>query len=77
MSLCVVHTPIQWNYGHLIQTYIFPLGHLLLFDNMLVCPYLASFASLSLSTLSSYLFLCLSVSLFLLSLHVQTWSMDT
>ena len=21
---CVVHTPIQWNYGHLIQTYICP-----------------------------------------------------
>ena len=24
MSLCVVHTSIQWSYGHLIQTYIFP-----------------------------------------------------
>ena len=24
MSLCVVHTPIQWKYGHSIQTYICP-----------------------------------------------------
>ena len=24
MSLYVVHTPIQWNYGHLIQTYLCP-----------------------------------------------------
>ena len=24
MSLCVVHTPISWNYGNLIQTYICP-----------------------------------------------------
>ena len=24
MSLCVVHTPIQWNYGYFIQTYICP-----------------------------------------------------
>ena len=24
MSLCVVHIPIQWNYGHSIQTYICP-----------------------------------------------------
>ena len=24
MSLCVVHTPIQWNYGHSIQTYSCP-----------------------------------------------------
>ena len=24
MCLCVVHNPIQWNYGHLIQTYICP-----------------------------------------------------
>ena len=25
MNLCVVYTIIQWNYGHPIQTYIFPL----------------------------------------------------
>ena len=24
MSLCVVHTPISWNHGHSIQTYICP-----------------------------------------------------
>ena len=24
-SLCVVHTPISWSYGHPIKTYIFPL----------------------------------------------------
>ena len=23
-GMCVIHTPIQWNYGHLIQTYICP-----------------------------------------------------
>ena len=53
------------------------LGYPFLFDNMLVCPHLESFASLSFSTLSFYLFLCLSVGLFLLSLHVHAWSMDT
>ena len=23
-GMCVIHTPIQWNYGHLIQIFIFP-----------------------------------------------------
>ena len=56
------------------------LGHLLLFDNMLVCPLhmlhmficpsLASFASFSFGILSFYLFLFLSTSLFPRLLHV-------
>ena len=53
------------------------LGHHLLFDNMFVCPHLAPFDSLTFSMISFYLFLCLFASLFLLSLHVHTWSMDT
>ena len=47
------------------------------FYNMLVCPHLASFASLSFSMLSFYLLLFLFVGLFLLLLHVHIWSMDT
>ena len=39
MSLCVVHTPIQWSYGHSIQTYICPPRTPLLFDNMLLYPF--------------------------------------
>ena len=53
------------------------LGHHLLFDNMFVCSHLAPFDSLTFSMISFYLFLCLFASLFLLSLHVHTWSMDT
>ena len=62
------------------------LGHPLLFDNMLicllcmlhmsVCPCLASFASLSFSMLSFYLFLCLSASLFPCLLYVHVRSED-
>jgi len=70
MSLCVVRTPITLNYGHPIQTYICPPKTPFLFENMLVCPHLASFASMYFSMLSFYLFLCLFVGLFLLSLHV-------
>ena len=33
MSLCVVYTPISWNCGHLIQTYICPFRTL-----SFVCP---------------------------------------
>ena len=49
----------------------------ILFDNMFVCPHLASFPSLSLACLSFHLFICLSTGLFLLSLHVHAWSEDT
>ena len=68
MSLCVIHTPISWNYGHPKPTFVF-LGCPLLFDNMFVCPRSAPFDSLSFSMLSFYLFP--------LSLHVHAWSMDT
>ena len=44
--------------------------------NMLVCPHLSSFVSLSFSILPFYLFLCLSTGLFLFSLHVHAWGMD-
>ena len=77
MSLCVIHAPISWDYRHPIQTYICPPRTPSLFDNMLICPRLASFSSLSFSMLSFYLFLCLSANLFLLSLHVHAWSTDT
>ena len=84
MSLCVIHTPIQWNYKHSIQTYICPpktppfclITHLFAFHvlHIFVCPCLASFAILSLACFSLHLFLCLSTGLFLLSLHVDIWS---
>ena len=87
MSLCVVHTPIQWNYGHSIQTYVCPPPrtppfvwqyvslsfHVL---HMFIYPRLASFPCLSLVCFSFCFFLCLSISLFLLSLHVHAWSKD-
>ena len=53
------------------------LGHPLFFDIMFVCPHLVSFPSLSLACFSFHLFLCLSTSLFLLSLHVHAWSTGT
>ena len=80
MSLCVARTPLSLNYGHPIQIYICPSKtppFFFFFYNMLVCPHLASFASLSFSMLSFYLLLFLFVGLFLLLLHVHTWSMDT
>ena len=77
ISLCVVHILIQWNYEHLIQTYICPPRSLSLFDNMFVCPCLASFPGFSLACFSFHLFLCLFAGLFLLSLHIHVWSEDT
>jgi len=64
------------------------LGPPVLFDNMLVCPFffltcfvcprLAPFVSMFSACIPYLLcfFLCLSTSLFLLSLHVHAWSMD-
>ena len=59
MNLCVVHTPIQWNYEHSIQIYICPLKtpsfvwSYVCFPfrvlSMFVCPCLASFPCLSLA----------------------------
>ena len=41
MSLCVVHIPIQWNYGHSIQTYICPpRTPSFFFDNIFVCLFM-------------------------------------
>ena len=48
----------------------------LLFDNMLVCPRLALFDSLSFCMLSFQLFLYFSIGLFPLSFHVHTWRKD-
>ena len=86
MSLCFVHTPIQWNHGRSIQTNICPPRTPPLFNNMLrsplcvfhmlVCPYLASLLSLSLACFYFHLFLFLSAGLSLLSLHVHTWGKD-
>ena len=59
------------------STFVLLRHPLFFFYNMLVCPHLASFASLSFSMLSFYLLLFLFVGLFLLLLHVHTWSMDT
>ena len=69
MSLCVIHSPISWNYGYSIQTYISPSRTPSFVDNMLIWPRLTSFATLSLSMLFFYLLLCLSAGFFLLSLH--------
>ena len=62
-------------------------GHPLLFHNMFVCLfvcYTCLFAPIwhlllvcLLACFSFYVFLCLSASFFLLSMHVYTWSMDT
>ena len=59
MSLYVVHTPIQWNYEHSIQTYICLPRAPFLFDNMFVCPRLALSLSLIASLLACFLFACL------------------
>ena len=86
MSLCVVRTPIQWNYGYSIQTYICPPRTLFcliaclfafLVLHMFVCPCLASFASLSFSMLYFYLFFYLSTGLFPCLLHVHARSKVT
>ena len=53
---CVVHTPISWNYGHPIQTYICSPRTALLFDSMFVCPQLALFASVPLYMFSMPLY---------------------
>ena len=77
-GVCVVHTPILWNYGNPIQTYICPLRTPSLFDSMFVCPCLALFASVSLCMLFMplYYLLCSPVSCFLHLLHVHAWSED-
>ena len=89
MSLCVVHIPIQWNYGHSIQTYICPPKTPSLFDNTFICPFicLACFVCPRLALFVSVFFACsyffpcfflyLFTGLFLLSLHVHIWSEDT
>ena len=79
MSLCVVHTSIQWVMHTRSKPAFFLLGHYLfvlktrffasLCASHVCLPHLASFPSLSLACLSFCLFLCLSTSLFLLSLH--------
>ena len=84
LSLCAVHTPIQWNYGHLTQTYICPPKTpsfcliTYLFGSSCashVClPMFGIFSQFVFSMLLLCLFLCLSAGLFLLSLHVHTWS---
>ena len=48
-NTCVVYTPISWNCGHPIQTYICSSRTHLLFDNMLVYPSFGSFCSFVLS----------------------------
>ena len=65
------------------------LGHPLLFDNMLVCPFiclacfvwpcLAFFVSMFFARSPHLIcfFLCLFASILLLSLHVHAWNMDT
>ena len=64
MSLCVVYTLIQWNYGHSI------LGHPLLFNNMFICLFVCFtclfapiwhllIACLLACFLSTYFFTCL------------------
>ena len=61
------------------------LGHPLLFDNMLLCLFMCftclfaliwHLSYLVLARFSFHLFLCLSSSLFLLSLHVHAWNGD-
>ena len=48
-NTCVVYTPISWNCGHPIHTYICSSRTPLLFDNMLVYPSFGSFCSFVLS----------------------------
>ena len=73
---CVVHTPISWNYGHPIQTYICSPRIALLFDSMFVCPHLALFDSVPLYMFSMplYYLICSFSGCFLHFLHVHAWS---
>ena len=61
---CVVHTPISWNYGYTVQTYICPPRTPILFDNMLVCPFVC------LTYLFAPVWLSLLVCLFACSLYL-------
>ena len=51
ISLCVIHSPIQWNYGHSIETYICPLRTPPFCLITCLFAFLTSFASLSFSML--------------------------
>ena len=74
-NTCVVYTPISWNCGHPIQTYICSSRTHLLFDNMLVYPSFGSFCSFVLSHAFLLVFFCMSAGfVFLLLLHVHIWS---
>ena len=65
MSLFVIHTSIQWNYGHLIQTYICPsrtpfcLIIFCLLFYMLFYPFTISFLCFFASLLACFFGLCI------------------
>ena len=88
---CVVHASTQWNYGHLIQTYICPsrtppfVCFLACFSSHLFAHFLVSLLAMS-TTLNCFMplsyalcifsFHCMSAGFLSLPLHVHTWSED-
>ena len=77
MSLCVIHTSIQWNYEHSIETYICPpKTPPFCLITCLFAPVWHLFLACLLACFPSICFFACLLVCFLLSLHLHAWSED-